>query len=158
MLTVTSGTGTGNYLAGTIVNISAAAAPSGKLFDKWIGDIACVANPNLPNTTITTPASDASVYATYMDIPTTLFTLTVASGTGGGRYKAGTFIPISAFVPAGAKVFSAWIGDIAYVSAVSVPNTAFTMPAADAMVSATYKDAPPDMYTLTVENGSGVNH
>ena len=36
-LTVNGGSGSGSYNSGQIVSISADPAPSGKIFDKWIG-------------------------------------------------------------------------------------------------------------------------
>jgi len=64
-LTVNSGNGDGDYEAGTVVNINAASAPSGTEFDTWTGSVGNVANVNDPTTTITMPASDATVTATY---------------------------------------------------------------------------------------------
>jgi len=64
-LTVNSGTGDGQYKAGTVVAIAADAAPSGMEFDAWTGDVATVADPSAAATTITMPASAAEVTATY---------------------------------------------------------------------------------------------
>lgn len=64
-LTVTSGTGSGNYSAGTVVNISASAPASGKVFDKWTGDV--VLSSTSSSTSITMPAKNAAVTATYKD-------------------------------------------------------------------------------------------
>jgi hypothetical protein len=55
-LTVNSGSGSGSYAAGTTVNIAAAAAPSGQVFDRWTGDVANVASVTAASTTITMPA------------------------------------------------------------------------------------------------------
>jgi len=67
-LTVNSGTGGGTYTQGTVVNIAANAAPSGTTFDKWTGGVATVADPSAAATTITMPASDAEVTATYLAV------------------------------------------------------------------------------------------
>jgi dienelactone hydrolase len=64
-LTVNSGSGSGSYAAGTTVNIAAAAAPSGQVFDRWTGDVANVASVTAASTTITMPAGNATVTATY---------------------------------------------------------------------------------------------
>ena len=64
-LTVNNGSGGGNYEAGTVVNISANAAPSGQEFDQWTGDVAGVANVTAPNTTYTVGNANAVVTATY---------------------------------------------------------------------------------------------
>ena len=64
-LTVNSGTGDGQYKAGTVVAIQADAAASGTEFSEWTGDVATVADPSAAATTITMPASAAEVTATY---------------------------------------------------------------------------------------------
>jgi len=77
-LTVTNGSGDGSYAAGTSVGITADSPPSGKAFDKWVINSG---NPSIANiysssTTLTMPASSASVEATYKD----------DGGGGGGDY------------------------------------------------------------------------
>lgn len=62
-LTVNSGTGTGLYAPGTAVAITAAAAPAGQVFDRWMG--AAVANPYGASTTLSMPSANATVSATY---------------------------------------------------------------------------------------------
>jgi hypothetical protein len=62
-LTVVSGTGSGSYTAGTVVTITADAPPSGDSFTGWTG--ATVANATSLTTTITMPAANTSVAATY---------------------------------------------------------------------------------------------
>ncbi len=68
-LTVNSGTGSGSYAQGAVVNISANAAPAGQVFDAWTGNVATVANVNSASTTLTMPAAAASVTATYKTQP-----------------------------------------------------------------------------------------
>ncbi|MFW5656522.1 MAG: carbohydrate-binding protein [Bacteroidota bacterium] len=68
-LGVTNGSGDGNYEEGTVVNISANAAPTGQQFDAWTGDVANVADVNNANTSITMPSENTSITATYKDIP-----------------------------------------------------------------------------------------
>ena len=64
-LTVNSGTGSGSYTAGATVDLVAASAPSGQEFDQWTGDVGTVANVNAATTTMTMPAANATVTATY---------------------------------------------------------------------------------------------
>lgn len=66
-VTVTNGTGDGEYEAGATVTITADAAPSGKVFDKWIVSGAFPANANNAITTFTMPDHDVTVVATYKD-------------------------------------------------------------------------------------------
>jgi hypothetical protein len=54
------------YSDGSVVSITANAAPEGKVFDQWTGD--SVANPQAETTTITID-SDKTVTATYTDVP-----------------------------------------------------------------------------------------
>ncbi|MDR2148440.1 MAG: T9SS type A sorting domain-containing protein, partial [Tannerella sp.] len=154
-LTVNSGTGSGSYAPGTVVNISANTPPSGKVFDQWTGDIAGIANVNNASTTFTMGSANATVTATYKDAPVTTYTLTVNSGTGSGSYAPGTVVNISANTPPSGKVFDQWTGDIAGIANVNNASTTFTMGSDNATVTATYKDAPVTTYTLTVNSGSG---
>ncbi len=151
-LTVTSGSGDGSYTAGTVVNISAAAPPSGNIFDRWTGDVGAVANVNAANTTLNMPGTNTTITATYKIIPPTPFTLSVNNGSGDGSYTAGMIVNISADAPATGKVFDQWTGAIAGIASVNSASTTLTMPAANTSVTATYKD---QTYTLTVTNGSG---
>lgn len=66
-LTVTKGSGSGEYAEGDKVSISAAEPAEGFAFEVWIGDIASVSNAGSASTTITMPAKNISVEATYVD-------------------------------------------------------------------------------------------
>jgi len=221
-LTVVDGTGSGDYMAGTDVDI-AATIPAGQVFDAWTGDVASVADVTAPNTTLTMPASDATVTATfkapeysisgtisgdvqvgvtisvdathsaisdasgaysisglvdgtytvtpdlagYAFSPATasvsikgadesgvdftssaLYSLTVNNGIGSGDYADGAVVDISATIPAG-QVFDKWTGDVSGVADVNDATTTFTMSAADATVTATFKTAPPNTYNVS---------
>ncbi|MGJ8672285.1 galactose-binding domain-containing protein [Rubritalea sp.] len=62
---VENGVGSGNYAAGTVVNLHAN-PPSGAVFDQWVGDIATVANVYSPDTTLTMPDDGIEVVAEYV--------------------------------------------------------------------------------------------
>jgi hypothetical protein len=66
-LTITSGSGSGSYTTGAVVNITASIDPTGKIFDKWLinSGTPTIANINSANTSLTMPANVASVTATY---------------------------------------------------------------------------------------------
>ena len=66
-LTVASGTGSGQYAAGTTVAVTANAAPSGQTFNNWTG--VTVANSTAPTTTLVMPAASSTVTATYKYLP-----------------------------------------------------------------------------------------
>ena len=153
-LTVNSGSGSGNYNASTPVVITASAPASGKVFDKWTGDVTNVANINAASTTITMPAANTVITATYKDAPPS-YTLTVNSGSGSGSYTSGAVVNIIANTPTVGKVFDKWTGDVTGIANVNASSTTITMPASAAGITATYKDAPPNTYTLTVTSGTG---
>ena len=148
-LTVTGGTGSGTYVYATVVNIVAAAAPDGQEFDQWTGDVAGVANVDASSTTITMPAADATLTATYR---ARQYSLTVNSGTGTGGYPAGATVNIVAAAAPAGQEFDRWIGDVANVASITAASTTIAMPAADITVTATYKTR---QYTLTVNSGTG---
>lgn len=67
-LTVENGSGDGDYAEGSTVEITANDPARGKRFAEWTGDVANVADVNSSSTTITMPASNASIAATYEDV------------------------------------------------------------------------------------------
>ncbi len=150
-LTVTSGSGSGDYLPGETVLLAADPSPAGMVFDQWTGDTATLANINLPDTTLVMPSSAAAVTAEYKTQGAATFTLTVNDGTGGGNYLPGVNVAISATVPVG-HTFSHWTGQTAWVADTNQADTTLTMPAADISVTAV---APINTYTLTYTAGSG---
>jgi hypothetical protein len=79
-LTVNSGTGDGNYAAGTVVTITADTAPPGQVFNSWVG--ATVADVAASTTTITMPAAAATVTATYSTTSSGLPIVPGAAGFG----------------------------------------------------------------------------
>ena len=74
---------------------------------------------------------------------TPVYSLSVASGTGSGSYKAGTWVSITAEAAPSGKVFDRWIssGGGTFEDA-SNASTTFMMPDHDVTVTAAYKDAP----------------
>jgi len=149
-LTVNSGEEDGYYASAEVVYIFADAAPSGMYFDEWVGDTAGIANVRAPSTTLTMPASNAEITATYTDTPPT-YTLTVNSGTGSGTYQGGSVNAISADAPPSGLIFAQWTGNIGGVQDIYAASTNYTMPFYDAELTATYGTP----YTLTVNSGSG---
>ena len=70
-LIVNSGSGSGSYAESTVVAISADAAPFAKTFDQWAIDsgLPVIVDDSLPSTSLTTPASNSEITATYTDPP-----------------------------------------------------------------------------------------
>ena len=81
----------------------------------------------------------------------------MSSGHGGGNYGAKAEVMISAYAPPTGKVFDKWVltSGGGKLEDASSPTTAFTMPAGNATVTATYKTAPANTYTLIVIGGTG---
>ena len=91
-VTVNSGSGDGTYAEGATVNITAATAPSGKVFDKWevVSGTVTLESTTNATTTFTMPAGAVEVTATYKDAPveptptpTPDPTVTITAGAGG---------------------------------------------------------------------------
>jgi len=140
---------------------------------KWT-NAADVTNTFSNNTTVPSrvwPAAaqaiidNAGLQSAYADIknnitscpcsgPVTMYTLTVNSGNGDGSDEAGDEITITANAPATGKVFDKWTGNTTGIATLTSASTKIIMPAANATITATYKDAPLS-YTLTVNGGSG---
>jgi formylglycine-generating enzyme required for sulfatase activity len=159
-LTVANGTGSGNYAAGTVVSISAAAAPTGSHFTNWTSTAGgTFANANAASTTFTMPANATTLTANYEQDaappPATTYALTIGNGTvtGGttGEFAAGATVSISAAAAPTGSHFVNWTstagGTFANANAAS---TTFTMPANAVIITAHYA---PNTYALTVEDG-----
>ena len=72
-VTVENGTGGGSYTAGTLVSITADAAPAGETFDKWTSDDGVdFADASSASTSFSMPAKDVTVKAAYKGDPMTL--------------------------------------------------------------------------------------
>jgi hypothetical protein len=135
-LTVTNGSGSGQYEPAQVVPIAADPPPSGKAFGMWIGDIAYVADTSQASTTVTMPSADVAVTATYRYV----YQLTVNSGTGDGEYPATTVVSIDGESAPSGQEFDEWVGDTANVADLSSGSTTVTMPSEDVEVTATYRD------------------
>ncbi len=83
------------------------------------------------------------------------YTLTVNSGSGTGKYKAGDIITVTANTPQSGFVFDKWTGDISALQAPASQSTKATMPAKSITITATYKSTSTETFVLTVNSGSG---
>ena len=66
-LVVEDGSGSGSYLTYSVVTIKANNPSSGYQFDKWVGDVEYVYNPNLSSVKIIIQKDDISLKATYKE-------------------------------------------------------------------------------------------
>ena len=137
-LTVVRGSGSGPYAPGTSVNVRAEPPARGEQFAYWDGDTQILQRPRTDkNNEAFTIERDVTITAIYSALPS--FTVTVTSGTGDGSYIAGDTVQVGADA-AGSEQFTGWTGNVAFSDALS-PTTTFTMPAADVIVTATYRVA-----------------
>ena len=167
-VTVTGGTayvGAGTEITkaaeGTTVTLTANAAPTDMVFDKWevISGSITLADANSATTTFTMPAGAVSVKATY----TTYITVNLAAGEGSGTMEPiiikntyGYFsltAPECTFTAPANKVFDKWqfSKDDSYLKP---GDTKTIWSSADgATLTAIWKDAPVTEYDITVTDG-----
>lgn len=132
-VTVNNGTGDGNYEENATVTITADAAPSGKVFDKWVvksGKVT-LASAISTTTTFTMPASAVEITATYKDKttePTTkTYTITYQLNKGTNNksnpssYTAGKAVSLNNPTRKG-YTFKGWYTDSKFKSKItSIP-------------------------------------
>lgn len=130
--TASSGPSTATYFAGDEIMIIANIASFGMSFYEWRGtesalhQIVGVTTAEDPSVSILTmPDEDVTLEPFYIDAAGHY--LTVNNGTGGGIYKYGTRVSISATVPNHYR-FSRWSGNTSYLTDISSPYQSFIMP------------------------------
>ena len=96
-LTVTNGSGTGEYEQGATVTITADTATSGQQFKEWevVSGTITLADSMRETTTFTMPAEAVSVKANYEVIPVTEYTITSTTGANGSISPSGTVKVVS---------------------------------------------------------------
>ena len=164
-VTVTNGTGSGNYAAGETVTITANAASDGHMFDKWVVEDGSasitLADANSATTTFVMPAGAVSVKATYVSY----ITVNLAAGEGSGTMEPlilkATYgyyeliAPDCTFTPPANKVFDKWqfSKDDSYLK----PGETKTIwsSANGATLTAIWKDAPVTYYTVSFAANGG---
>ena len=120
-VTVTGGTasvGAGTPITkatmGTTVTLTAGAAPSGQMFDKWVVNGVVVADANSATTTFVMPAGNVTATATYKNIPVVSYTVSFDANGGTGSMADATGIsgeytlPENGFTAPAGKQFKAW--------------------------------------------------
>ena len=156
-VTVTNGTGSGNYAEGETVTITANAASDGEMFDKWevVSGSITLADATSETTTFTMPAGEVSVKATYRSY----ITINLAAGEGSGTMEPiivkNTYgyyeltAPECTFTPPANKVFDKWqfSKDDSYLN----PGDTKTIwsSANGSTLTAIWKDAPVTYYTVS---------
>jgi len=116
--TATDVTGTSPYAADTVVSISAE-ENGGYVFVGWTAPAGTFTDASVADTTFTMPAQDVTVTATFSEIPTPQYTLTVTIDGGGsvdlsppgGTYSPGTEVTLTPQADP-CWVFDHWEGDL----------------------------------------------
>ncbi len=89
-VTVNSGEGSGSYLEGQTVTVSAEPPSAEQVFNKWTGNTSVLSDTSSPSCTFNMPASNVSLTATYKDISAVTHTITAAAGLNGLITPPGT--------------------------------------------------------------------
>jgi len=137
------------------VAIVANPAPQGQVFDQWLSSPSVnIVNPLLPSTSLTMPALNAMVIATYRTNPSTP---TFPSGRdqrirqwqlSGGHERGDRGEPGST----GPGVRSVAVLAVRHIANPLLPSTSLIMPALNAMVIATYRTNPSTPTVLTPDD------
>jgi len=135
----TFGTETKYYAKGETFEVTANAPTGAFLFDLWevTNGSASIADRYALTTTITVLDTDMDLTASYRDT----YDLSVGSGSGSGRYKAGEVVSIKARNMPG-KAFTKWTidGGSGTFADANAAETTFTMGSADTEITAHYED------------------
>ena len=89
-LTVVGGIGSGSYAAGTEITVKANEPESGKHFKAWEAKGITLADPSQSSVTITMPANDVTLTATYEEDPVEPTIHTITLNPNGGRVDPDT--------------------------------------------------------------------
>ena len=137
-LTVNGGTGGGVFIQGASVTITADAPETGKKFSGWTIDGISGLDTTKTSLTFNMPANAVTATANYEDIE---YTITVNDGTGGGTYKQGESVTVTAEDKEG-KVFKGWQDESGKIVSIEKSYT-FTING-DTTLTAVYEDKPSD--------------
>ena len=144
-LTVIGGTGEGVFIQGASVTITANEPTIGKKFSGWTIDGISGLDTTQTSLTFNMPANAVTATANYEDIE---YTITVNGGTGGGTYKQGDEVTVTAEDKEG-KEFVGW--QDASGNIVSTQKE-YTFVVKDGMVlTAVYQDKAPGGGTIDGE-------
>ena len=156
--TIGAGTEISKAAEGTTVTLTANAAPSGQVFDKWVvvsGSIT-LADATSETTTFTMPASAVSVKATYKDKPVTTYTVSFDANGGTGSMADATgvsgdyVLPVCGFTAPDGKQFKAWsVGGVEKAAGDTITVNANTT------VTAIWENIPVTYYTVTFDSNGG---
>ena len=142
-LTVNGGTGSGVFIQGASVTITANAPATGKKFSGWTIDGISGLDTTKTSLTFNMPANAVTATANYEDIE---YTITVNGGTGGGTYKQGDEVIVKAEDKEG-KEFKGWKDESGKI--VSTEKSYKFTVSEDKTLTAVYEDMPSDGGEIT---------
>ena len=146
-LTVTGGTGGGEYSAGTVITITADTPETGKKFTGWTLDGVSVDDKTEAELTFTMPESNVTATANYEYID---YAVTVTGGTANKTTAHyGDTVKITAATPQTGKEFTGWTINGVTVDDKTKAEITFTMPANAVTATANYGDKA---YLFALEN------
>lgn len=153
-ITVTGGTGSGNYAVGETVTITAEEPGTGMEFDGWEIENGSIRleHADKMKTTFVMQDSEGEIAATYKPLS---YNLSVEKGTGSGSYDFNSKVKIQAEEISGStfKRWSVKSGELELTEEqVSAEELSFDMPACDIELTAQYDV---NQHKVTVKGGTG---
>ena len=142
-LTVIGGTGEGVFIQGASVTITANEPTIGKKFSGWTIEGISGLDTTKTSLTFNMPANAVTATANYEDIE---YTITVNGGTGGGTYKQGDEVIVTAEDKEG-KEFKGWKDESGKI--VSTEKSYKFTVSEDKTLTAVYEDMPSDGGEIT---------
>ncbi len=145
---------------GTEVSVEATPDP-GYRFIGWTGDVETIADVKAATTSITMEGNCA-ITANFETIPTTQYSLTISSTTGGSvttpgektfSYSDGMRVSVVATPDSGYQ-FVSWTGNVQAVADVNAASTTITMKDHYSIV-ANFEAISPGQYSLTISSTTG---
>lgn len=159
-LTVNNGTGSGEYEARTVVEISANAPEEGLVFSHWSGDhLENIGNATAAITTYTMPLQDITLTANYTGAIPHILTVKTYRGIETANLSMGQIKYIEADPAPMEKVFHHWdVNPSMYEDNLYEPaaTTHFTMPNETVTLTAVYITRGEKQLTVQNGNGSGL--
>jgi hypothetical protein len=135
--------------AGTQITLTAT-ANAGYAFKEWQVTSGAI---TIVDDKFTMPDAAVTVKAVFEVEAAVTYLVTVTGGEGSGDFPEGATVTIVANVPEEGKSFDKWTTSdegVTFADATATTTT-FVMPAHAVTVTATYKDLPPDTYSITVQ-------
>ena len=132
--------------AGTVITLTADAAPSGKVFDKWIVNAGSVSlsNASSSTTTFAMSAENVEITATYKTVPSGNYIVKVNNGVATPSTSApGLVVNVTANEAPKGVEFDKWevvSGTVIFADSSSA-TTFFVMPAENVEITAKYKSS-----------------